>query len=288
MENLFGFDYELNNLKNKNGSDSNFFAVYGEGGKIMHCKKDSYELVTTKSLSLLGNAFIDKGFDVKTFTHRHGEIIGLNVSLGQKMTKVGDKDYNALITVPNNGGGKGFLSIKENRLVCTNGLVRSMSGMKEKSIKIPHTLNYERALDLMKKSIIQFKEYIWVVEEKEDSLLKEKLKETDVLFLLNKWFFEKEMPSTHKADMSFNEFRLLLIENPSMIKSIERYNQLMKAMQDELSYNKVLQLELSKYTTFAIINNYLSRRIEQSNSTASQEVQFSRQAEKVLTFDLSI
>lgn len=288
MENLFNFEYEVQTLLNKDNTKSNYQVVFGDGGRIMHCKKDSYQLITTNSLSMFGNTFMNKGNQVKSFLHRSGEVIGLNINLGETITKVGDKTYNALITIPNNGSGKGHLSIKENRLICTNGAVHTLSSMKENTIKIPHSINYNDYLGLMEESLIQFQNIITYIEVKENELIKNKLENHDVLFLLNRWFYENEMPICHKIDLGFNDFRRTLVENPNDIKCIDRYNQLMKAYQDELEYNTVLKLELSKYTVIATINNYISRRIEKSNSTADLEIQFSRQADKVNALDLYI
>lgn len=288
MENLFTFEYETQNILNKNGTKSNFNTVYGAGGNVIHCKKDNYQVVSTKDLSILGHTFIDKNKDVKTFTHRDGEIIGLNINLGNRLTKVGEKTYNALITIPNNGGGKGFLTIKENRLICTNGAVHSESFLKEKSIKIPHNFEYKYALNLMEQSLIAFEEYITIIEAYEKTLNNFQLKETDVMFLLNKWFYENEMPSSHKEGLSFNDFRLSIVTNRGAIKCIERYDQLMNALKNEIQYCKELKIDISKYTVIASINNYLSRRIEKSNSSADLEIQFARQSAKVSTFDLTI
>lgn len=288
MQNLFSFNYETEVLKHKDGSDSHFSAVYGEGGKVIHCKKDSYTLVETQDLSLIGNAFIERGHKVSSFTHRGGEVIGLNINFGEQLTKVGDKSFHALITVPNNGGGKGFLSIKEVRLVCTNGMVRTSNEMKERSIKIPHTLNYENALSLMKQSLFQFEKLIHIINEEDAHLATQKLTEVDVRYLLNKWYYEMEMPENHKKEMSFDSFRKTLVYNPEEVKSINRYEQLMTAMNWELQYNSDMGAELSKYTVVAVINNYLSRRIEASKSQASQEIQFARQAEKVTNFEMAL
>lgn len=288
QENLFNFDYEVMPLLNKDNSASRFSAVYGEDGNIIHTKKDTYTLVSTQDLSMIGNAFIERGKDVSTFTHRGGEVIGLNINFGEQLTNVGDKSLNALITVPNNGGGQGFLSIKEMRLVCTNGMVRTATKLKEKSIKIPHTIYYEDALKLMELSLIQFEYIINMINDVDTHLSKQKLSELDVRFLLNKWFYEKEMPLNHKNGIAFNDFRRMLVESPHEIKTIDRYNQLMTAFDWELQYNSELDIQLSQYTVVAVVNNYLSRRIEASKSVASQEIQFARQSEKINNFDFSL
>jgi hypothetical protein len=108
------------------------------------------------------------------------------------------------------------------------------------------------------------------------------------MFLLNKWFYENEMPSSHKEGLSFNDFRLSIVTNRDTIKCIERYDQLMNALKNEIQYCKELKIDISKYTVIASINNYLSRRIEKSNSSADLEIQFARQSAKVSTFDLTV
>lgn len=285
--NLFSFDYETQSLLNKDGSQSRFSAVFGEGGNIMHTKKDSYEIVLTQDLSSIGNAFVDREMVVKPFSHRNGEVIGLNISLGAHPTAVGDKSYQALITVPNNGGGRGYLSIKEIRLICTNGMVRTDNTYKEKSIKIPHTLDYNIALDLMRQSLEHFSVIIKDVELRDTELSKIAMSFEECMFELNKWYFENEMPTSHKKDMTLADFRKALALDPESIKSIERYNQLKQAFAREQEYNEKLGLSLSRYTVFASCTNYLSRRIESSNSTAPTEVQYQRQAVKMKSFEIA-
>ena len=142
--NLFNFDYVTETIKNKDNSDSRFGVVYGQKGMVMHTKKDSYTIVDTIDLSILAQAFIDKGLSVSSFTHKFGEVIGLNMSLSKnKMTKVGDKSYNAIITVPNNGGGRGYLSIIELRLICENGATKKNKLGAFDSLKIPHNITYK-------------------------------------------------------------------------------------------------------------------------------------------------
>lgn len=286
MNNLFSFEYQVNNIANQDGTESRFFSVFGEGGKVMHCKKDSYHLVQTSDLSAIGNAFIERGNDVSTFTHRDGEVIGLNISLGAKMTKVGDMMYQALITVPNNGGGRGKLSIKQKRLICLNGSTRELYN-KDQSIKIPHNAGYNDYLKLMEEAIIQFGNIIEYAEEHDTQMDGQKLTNLEITYHLNKWFFEEEMPPTHKVDnMTFDQFRKLLATDPESIKSYDRYQELKKALTKELEYNIELSLESSMYTVYAAVTNYISRRIEKSQSKASEEVQLTRESEKLKYFSL--
>lgn len=284
MNNLFNFEYETEQVNNKDNSPSRFSVVFGEGGNVIHAKKDAYQLIGTEAVSNLGGAFIDKGYDVKSFTHRHGEVIGLNINLGQQLSKVGDKSYNAFITIPNNGGGSGFLALKELRLVCTNGMVRTMSNNKG-SIKIPHNLSYKYALSLMQESLEKFTHILESVREKDlqmDSILADKY---EVTRLLNEWFFNYEMPENHKAGMTKSTFRQLLVEDPDSIKCIDRYKQLKSSLDKELGYNEELGLQSSNYTVYATIANYLTRRGEKSQTSAPTEIMEQRNSVKLEKFE---
>ncbi len=285
MKNLFDFEYTEKTLNNQDGTPSNFRQVFGDNGVNVVCPKGSYHIVKTGDVSNLGNAFIEKGYKVDTFIHRNGETIGLNVSFGNKPSKVGESNYNLIITVPNNGGGKGYLAIKQVRLICTNGMVSNKTMHKDNYIKIPHTINYKESLVLMQKSIEGFASLLEQVEQKDIMLDGRKLNENEVLFHLNKWFFEEEMPASHKNGMTLDSFRKTLALNPDEIKSIERYNELKLAFQKEVGYNKELGLDLSMYTVYASVTNYLSRRVEKSNSTASNVVQVERASKKLSYFD---
>ena len=196
MNNLFNFEYQTQQINNLNDTPSRFSVVYGQEGFVIHTKKDAYSLISTEAISNLGNAFIEKGYGVSSFTHRSGEVIGLNINLGQQMSQVGDKTFRAYITIPNNGGGSGHLSIKEVRLVCTNGMVRTISNNKG-SIKIPHNLNYKTALDLMHESLEKFVIIQEMIMQKDLQMDSIKQNSTDVMKLLNEWFFEHEMPANH-------------------------------------------------------------------------------------------
>jgi hypothetical protein len=280
--NLFDFDYSVETIKNKDNSSSRFGVVFGQKGMVMHTKKDSYTIVETTDLSMIGQAFIDKGFEVNPFVHKFGEVIGLNISLTKnKLTKVGEKSYNAIITVPNNGGGMGYLSMIENRLICTNGSTKKNKLGEFNSLKIPHNITYNTSLVLMQKAIEQFEQIIGIMESQDENLNDQTLTEIEVMRLLNVWFFENEFPVSQKNGLTLDEFRELLAVNPESIKCIERYEQMKEALKNELEYNKTLNLELSKYTVFATVTNYLSRRGEKSNSSAPAEVFMQRQETKI-------
>jgi hypothetical protein len=283
--NLFQFEYDEVALLNRDGSQSNFRQVFGENGTIITCPKSSYHLVKTADLSSLGNAFVDKGHNVSTFTHRNGEVIGLNIEFGNKPSKVGDSNYSLFITVPNNGGGKGFLSIKQVRLICTNGMVSTKSVHKNNHIKIPHTINYNASLELMKQSIDGFMLLHEQVQKFDEAMDEQKMSLTDIQFHLNKWFFEQELPKSQVGDWTLDSFRKALAIEPETVPSIYRYNELKDALNKELEHNNTLGLDVSLYTAYAAITNYLSRRVEASGSRASDEVKLTRASEKLVYFD---
>lgn len=285
--NLFDFSYEQEQISNRDGSKSRFGIVYGEKGNVIHTKKDTYHIISTEDVSELGVRFVEQGYKVTTFTDKSGESIGLNIALGTVPTVVGDKSYNAIITVPNNGGGKGFLTIKELRLVCLNGMMRTLS--KHNSvIKIPHSIDYQWSLTTMQKSLQSFVLMLDSIEAADELLDKNKLSNLDVMFHLNKWFFEYEFPKSQMPNgYTFEDFRRDLYEYPKSIKAIDRHEQLMSALNRELEYNKELNLDISMYTVYATVANYLSRRIEKSKSEAPEEVQFQRVATKLDYFILN-
>lgn len=281
MNNLFNFSYKSTQLFNNDGTASNFRQVFGENGITIGCPKSSYHIVETEDVSTLGQTFIDKGYDVSTFVHRNGEKIGLNVDFGQKLSKVGDVKNNLLITIPNNNSGKGFLSIKQTRLICTNGMVSTGLLFKDQSIKIPHTFDYKINLKLMAESINAFDSIIGQLSDIDNALNGKKIDINTARFELNKWFYFNELPTSQRT-MSFNEFRkMLAFDEREELKSINRYDELMLAFNRELDHNSELKLDLTYYTVYATVTNYLSRRIESSNSTASNEIQFSRASTKL-------
>ena len=293
MTNLFNFEYTEKELFNQDGTKSNFRQVFGLGGKNVVCPKKSYHIIKTADVSTLGQAFLDKGYNVETFNHRNGETIGLNVSFGNKPAKVGESNYSLIITIPNNGGGKGYLAIKQVRLICSNGMVSNKTMHKDNYIKIPHTINYNESIELMQQSIGGFTSLLEQVENRDTFLNGKNLNETEVLFNLNKWFFENEMPASHKKiqtengveTITLDKFReMLFLETP--FKSLARYNELKEAYNKEVGYNKELNLKLSMYTVYATVTNYLSRRVEKSNSKASNEVQIERASKKLAYFDV--
>jgi hypothetical protein len=272
-------------LNNEDGTPSNFRQVFGNNGVNMACPKGSYHIVKTGDVSSLGQAFIDKGHNVETFEHRNGEKIGLKVSFGSKPSKVGESSYELIITVPNNGGGKGYLSIKQLRLICGNGMMSNKTMHKDNYIKIPHTINYKESLKMMESSIGGFMSLLEQVEANDVMLDGNKLTHTEAMFNLNKWFFEQEFPVSQKNGLTLEGFREALAIDPSSIKCIARYDELKEAFNKELGYNKELDLELSMYTVYASVTNYLSRRIENSGSKASETVQFERSSNKLEYFE---
>ena len=299
-DNIFGWDYVEHQLKNMDDTPSNFRQVFGIDGKNVACPKKSYNIILTEDISKLGVAFIDKGYDVSTFAHRNGEVIGLNINFGERPSKTGDCQYRLIITVPNNGGGKGYLSIKQTRLICTNGMVSNKTMHKDNYIKIPHTIDYKKSIELMEKSVGSYLHLLEQVEQRDEALSGVSLKESEVRYHLNKWFFEQELPPTQKKvvvttdkdgnaidtrPMTLNDFRSLTVKDNVELPSQHRYDELMEAFNRELGYNKELKLDLSMYTVYATITNYLSRRVEKSGSKAPQEVKDERASAKLSYFD---
>lgn len=281
MNNIFNFEYTQEKIKNLDGTPSRFSIVYGEKN-VIHTKKDSYTMVETSDLSKLADTFIEKGYKVNAFTHKDGEIIGLNINYQKnKLTNIGDKNYGAIITVPNNGNGSGYLSIQETRLICTNGMSRS-SAIGNVKLKIPHTTDYISYLKVMEDSIVAFEDIITSIEAIDTKLNEQKIDDIQARYELNKWFYNNELPLNEKTSIgSLDKFREMLVLNPEQISNIERYNQLMNAYKKELEHNTTLNLNLSMYTILATCTNYLSRRIEKSKSIAPKEIKFQRESKKL-------
>lgn len=288
--NLFGFDYQRQQLFNRdsNETESRFSVVYGQDGKIIHTKKDSYTTIETQDVSALGKVFIEKGYNVKTYIHRAGEVIGLNIEIpGVKPSVIGDKSYSLIVNVNNSGGGIGTASVYENRLICTNGMMRkNIAG----TIAIPHLSNYTMYLDQAQKLGDLLPSYIEMIEKEDAKLDSEKLTEDQYQKLLNTWFFMAEFPESQKSkdNWTLDSFRRSLALDPESVPCIKRYNQLMSSKQDELFYNKELGLDLSRYTLFATITNYLSNRLRASNSKAPDEIKFMRDVQKVNVLDTKV
>lgn len=283
-KNLFNFSYEVENLKNHDtkSTESRFSVVRGQGGMVVHTKKSAYEIISTEAVSTIGQGFIDQGRNVSTFTKKHGEVIGLTITLGERQTAVGDVTYTASITIPNNGGGVGYLSIHQTRLICTNGAVTKLGG-KKGIVKIPHNLTYEYALNMAKDSIEQFVNLAKVVESRDAEMNASELTTVEVRSLLNEWFYYNETPLPFQAATSLNEFRRILFEDFQSLKmSVQnRYNELLKALALEMGYNTELGLKTSQYTVHAVVTNYLSRRIEKSQSVDPTEISYQKASEKI-------
>lgn len=301
MTNLFDFDYEVVTIKNRNeviytpdadgtlhpikeATNSRFGYVIGEGGMIVHTKKEKYTPISTNALSQIGNAFKDQGHTVSTYVHKYGEVIGMKIDLTTKETSIGKKTYSAYFHCPNNGSGIGKVYIGEVRFVCANGIIHLAEG--GTNINIPHNLTYIQALEIAHESLIQFVNMVKVIEAQDANLDAAKLTTAEAEELLNKWFYAHEMPTAHKKNLTETQFRAEVYGGMDNISKsvVDRYDQLKVAFEAELGYNKELELDLSKYTVFAAITNYLSRRREDSGSTAPNEVQTIRAQKKVDAF----
>lgn len=280
MENLFGFEYQTETLAHQDNTPSKWKVVYGQSGQIIGCKKDSYTIVQAGDVSKVGEIFQDKGYQVNPFIKDNGGIIGLNIGFGRKMTVIGETERNYNLFVPNNNTGMGYLKVHEKRLVCTNGMTRDIP-VNVNWIKIPHTWDYNASLKLVTQVIESSETIFTMFEERDAALNNAEIDRIEAKIMLNKWFYDVEMPDSHKKDLTFGQFRAAIFNDPDSIKSYDRYSQLMAAYDREMDYNQELGLDLSKYTVLATVNNYLSRRIEKSNSKAPVEVQFERTAAKI-------
>lgn len=280
--NIFNFSYQTETLKNIDNSPSKFKAVYGDGGTLMHTfPGNKYNIIHTEDVSSVANVFLQKGYKVKPFIHNAGEVIGLNIPIGERKHEVGNRSCDLRLTIKNNGTGVGYLSAHITRLVCTNGMTVQEFGNKA-VVRIPHTLDYKYYLQLAQDAIISFENLLTMYEDKESALNNNKITREELKYQLNKWFFEYEFPSSQMENgYTFNDFRRDLATDPDSIKCIDRYNQLMVSMSKELGYNEDLNLECSSYTVFATVSNYLSRRVEKSGSKAPIEIQQERVSEKM-------
>lgn len=294
--NLFPFNYVESQLPNRDveATKSRFRVVYGNNGKIITCAKDSYHIIQTSDVTNLAQAFLSRDNKVSPFIHKDGEVIGITVNFGEKPSVVGECSYKLIITIPNNGGGKGYLSIKQFRLACSNGMVSSRTLHKNNYIKLPHTIDYKQSIELMKQSVDTYLNMLEQVEKRDEIFNGKLLKDTEVLYHLNDWFYHKELPvsqktisndSGNKQDYTFDMFREDLALRPSEIPSEHRYSALMDALKREQGINKDLGLKTSMYTVFATITNYLSRRNELSGSKAPEEIKNQRASAKLSYFD---
>jgi hypothetical protein len=284
--NIFGFDYQIEKLFNRDdeNSPSRFAIVYGQNGKIIHSKKDSYTIVPTSDVSRLADAFNEKGYPSKPFIHRNGEIIGLNVQLLEnKKTTIGDKSYSLFINIANNGNGVGEAKLFEERLICTNGAVRKNVAAR---ITIPHLSTYSFYLNQVQKMVDIFPSLVEAIENEDQEKNDFTLSKDEFMKVLNHWFFLVEFPVSQKLNdnWTLDKFRKSLALNPDSIPCIDRYNELIKSRDEEFGFNVELNLNLSLYTAYAVVTNYLSKRLKKSQSSAPAEVKQQRDAEKLSFF----
>lgn len=302
VENIFPFSYGEHVLYNKdaefteegNQTFSRYRVVFGDEGKIINCAKNSYHIVPTLAVSSLAEAFVSEGLDVKPFIFNDGAKIGLKVQFGDRPSKVGQCQYSLIVTVPNDGSGMGYLSVEQLRLICSNGQTRKSRIYKDNNIKIPHTFRYDDAIELMKGSIQTYVRLLNELENRDIKMAETPLTNTEVLFHLNQWFYKYEMPATQKkcknsegkiVDYTMDNFRAELVDNADNVPSAARYEEVKEALERELGYNAELGLDLSMYTVFATITNYLSRRVEKSGSKAPSEIKNERASKKLVYFD---
>ena len=273
MQNIFDFSYSEDYLRNLDGSASKFRGVYGEGGNLVVVPKGGrYNVVQTEDVSAIARALYEEsGLKATPFIFKSGEVIGLNVNMGNVVSKVGDRQVFMRLNVKNNGTGVGYLGAFVKRLICSNGAMRTEFS-KDKIIKIPHTRDYNAYLKIAQDAVVAFNTLIEVLDAQDLAMDSKKIEKTDLMFHLNKWFFEYEYPTSQRGKMTFNEFRLLLVEKKEKIQPYDRYRELMNALDREIGYNAELGLKQSVYTAYAAVSNYLSRRIEKSGSGAPIEI----------------
>lgn len=286
IKNLFDFDYNIENIKNKDATNSRFNIVYGQNGNVIHTKKDTYSIINTSDLNILGNTFISEGYNVNSYIYKNGEVIGLNIDFNKKLTIVGEKSYSLFINIPNNGNGVGNLIIKELRLICTNGRTHKLDKISE--IKIPHNITYIDSLNLIRKIVPKIKEMIDLIDSNDSELNSKILMETDLIYKLNYWFYHYEMIESHK-NITFNEFRKYLAVDPDMINKnvLINYHLLLESFEREKIINIKLNLQLSDYTVLSTITNYLSRKIENRKSKTPTEILFIKTNSKLANFNIS-
>ena len=284
MNNIFNFSYQETFLPNIDGSESKFRGVYGEGGNLIAVPKGNrYNLIQTEDVSKLASVFQEKDLKVNPFVFKNGEIIGLNIPMGERASKVGDRELQMRLFIKNNLYGLGYLSVFANRKICTNGMMVTEFS-KDKVIKIPHTKDYNLYLQLAQDTVLAFKTLVQSLDDQELKLDATKVDKTQLMYHLNKWFFDYEFPDSQKGKMTFNEFRRYLYEDRNLIKPIDRYDELMNALDREIKYNVELNLNQSMYTVYATVSNYLSRRVEKSGSAAPIEIVQERAFEKLNYF----
>lgn len=284
MNNIFNFNYQEAYLPNLDGSKSKFRGVYGDNGNLINVPKgERYNIIQTEDVSVLSSVFQENGLQVKPFVFKGGEVIGIDVPMGERMSKVGERQVSMRLTIKNNGTGVGYASAFVKRLICTNGAVRTEFA-KDRMVKIPHTKDYNVYLKLAQDSILTFKSLIQSFDEQDLQLDNTKIDKTQLMFHLNKWFFDYEFPDSQKGKMKFDEFRRYLYEDRDRIIPINRYDELMNALDREIRYNVELNLNQSMYTAYAAVSNYLSRRVEKSGSGAPIEIVQERAFEKLNYF----
>ena len=282
---IFNFEYKIEPINNEDGTKSRFEIVYGQNGNVIHTKKNTYKIISVEAINKLSKIFEEKGKKVSGFIHRYGEVLGIQIKLSEnRKTIIGDKSYTAIIKIPNNGTGRGYLSIFEERLVCKNGAVRSTQ--KTNSIKIPHTYYYEDYLNLAEQTLLEFENIIVEIEQKDAELNSKTLSTTELRFKLNEWFYNNEYSDSHRKEISFDSFRRDMVLNPDVVPMNKRYSSLLESYEEEISNNTKLNLDLSHYTFYAIVTNYLSKRIKKSKSKAPEYIKNERVASKIQNISL--
>lgn len=278
MKNIFNFEYQTETLNNQDGTKSRFGVVYGENGNIVHTKKDTYHMVSTESVSQIANAINQQGYEISSFCHRHGEVIGFQVNLGIKPTKIGDISYEAVLLIPNNGKGVGITYLKEKRLICTNGMMRTLGSQ---VVKIPHRKDYKSYLEIAEATMSNFLQMVEMAQKSDESLTEYVMHKWEAKHRLATWFHKHETD----GKLSLNQLREALYKREGVSNVImAKYDDLMAAFEREVGYNEDLELNLSMYTLLATVTNYLTRRREQRASKLHDVMRQKRDTAKVEDF----
>lgn len=266
MENLFGFNYNVHTINNQDGSESRFAYVTGKNGMVVHTKKNTYNVIPTESISNIAQVFINQGYKVSPYTFKHGESIGFEVDFGPRSTELGVINYYGVFEVPQNGYGAARFLVREEKKICTNGMVRGFT-FKNRELTIPHYKNFNDYVDFCQNALQFFGEIIESAIQQDKTLAGKTLDKYEFMKRLNEWFYETEIKGMNNAPKSPEAFRAeLASEGVTDYKWYSKYRKFLTSIKRELEYGEQLNIKLSCYTMLMVVTNYLSRKREERNS----------------------
>ena len=279
--NLLDFNYQTQIIKNLDGSDSQFKTIFGQDGMVTHTHKgNKFHVIDTASINSLMELFQDSKYEVDSWVQNNGSTVGFRVQIGQQATAVGEKMFYIDIVIPQNGSGKGKVTMFEKRLICTNGMTRTDFKFSDKGLRMSHTSTYRENIEVVKNVLSYFDDMVDGIHEKDESLSKQQINTVELRRLLNVWFYNSELPISQRPD-SLELFReSVAMGTYTSEKFANRYDNLISSMNKEIEYNSQLNLNISKYTALATVTNYLSQKVRDSKSKASTIVVEQRQATK--------